>query len=515
MSLVPRRVRHAGGRSGRALPSRAGACLVACLAAAGACRSETNDDGSGEQGLAAAPGAGAGTSSGSGGGSSGSAAVSGGVAGSANLGGSAGVAAGTPGSVAGSAQSAGAAGSAATSGGANSGGSGNMPSGGASSGSGGAIGAGRYPFPQNVFSKHCTYPTNRNSEHARAAYERWKRDIVTADGANGFLRTRRPNSPGAEVNSTVSEGIAYGMILAVVMGDQPVFDGLWKYSQHWKNDNGLMSWYINAAGTQALGTGGATDSDEDIAWALIMADRQWGGSGSLSETYLEAAKRQVDLIWRFEIDHSRDDFLLPGDSWGSNALFNPSYFAPHQYRLFGQVSGNVEGWNNVIDTGYEMLEKCLSPALGNEENGLAPAWCKPDGTLANDQPGNYQYDSARVPFRIGQDYCYNGEPRAAAYLAKVTRFFDAIGAANIVDGYALNGTPQPDADSQPGSPQSAVFVGSVAVGAMHDPQYKKLAEDAYALVAPGDLLARSIYYNMSWTALSLLMLSGNLVDYPP
>jgi hypothetical protein len=34
-------------------------------------------------------------------------------------------------------------------------------------------------------------------------------------------------------------------------------------------------------------------------------------------------------------------------------------------------------------------------------------------------------------------------------------------------------------------------------------------------VATGELLARSTYYNHSWTTLSLLMLSGNLVEYAP
>lgn len=374
------------------------------------------------------------------------------------------------------------------------------------------IGSGKFPFPQNVFSPRCTYPMNRDPADAVKAYERWKREIVVSDGAGGFLRTRRPDSPGAVVNSTVSEGIAYGMILSMVMGDQPTFDALWKYSQLHKNGNGLMNWYIGPNG-ETLDGGGATDSDEDIAWALVMADRQWGGSGTIGEPYIEAAKRQIEAIWDHEVDHTRDDFLLPGDSWGSNVLFNPSYFAPNQYRIFAEVTGNT-GWNRVIDTGYTVLDKCLSAQLGNEENGLAPAWCKPDGSLANDQPKNYQYDSARVPFRIGQDYCYSGEPRAKAYLAKISKFFSDIGAANITDGYDLDGKPHPDPDSKPDGPKSAVFIGSAAVGAMHDPQYSKLAEEGYALVATGELLARSTYYNLSWTALSLLMLSGNLIEYP-
>jgi endo-1,4-beta-D-glucanase Y len=277
-----------------------------------------------------------------------------------------------------------------------------------------------------------------------------------------------------------------------------------------------MHWYINAAGTQVLGEGGATDSDEDIAWALVMADRQWGGSGSVGAPYIELAKQQIQRIWDHEIDHGRDDLVLAGDSWASDPVFNPSYFAPNQYRIFGMVSGKVEEWNRVIDTGYAALSKCLNAENGNAENGLAPAWCNEQGApTGTNNAWNYQYDSARVPFRIGQDYCYTGEPRARAYLEKVSAFFAGIGAANIVDGYALDGTPEPDPASEMNGPQSAVFVGSAAVGAMHDAKYQSFIDDAYALVATGELLARSLYYNHSWTTLSLLMLSGNLIEYAP
>lgn len=387
---------------------------------------------------------------------------------------------------------------------------------GASAGMGPATGA-RFPFPQNERLSRCTYPSSANPQAARTAYERWKSEVVTADGAGGHLRVKRPNSPGGEVNSTVSEGIAYGMIIAVAMDDQPLFDSLWKYTQLWLNEHGLMHWYINAAGTMPLGTGGATDSDEDIAWALVMADRQWGGMGSVGMPYIDLARAQIERIWQWEIDHTRQDLLLPGDGWGSNIVFNPSYFAPNQYRIFGQVTGKVAEWNRVIDTGYRILAASLNAASGNATNGLAPAWCDENGVPKSPNNGgatNYQYDAARVPFRIGQDYCYSGEPRAATYLAKVSAFFSGVGAANIVDGYDLNGTAHPDPDSPAGSPQSAVFVGSAAVGAMHGASFAPFIGDAYGLVATGELLARSRYYNLSWTTLTLLMLTGNLVEYP-
>jgi hypothetical protein len=402
---------------------------------------------------------------------------------------------------------------AAALGGCDPGGDGGPGGAGGSGGGGGTDSA--FPFPQNKRYGPCVYPPSASPDDGVKAYDAWKTELVTAGGAGGHLRVRRPNSPGGEIDSTVSEGIAYGMMLAVVMDDQPLFDELWKYTQLWLDGNGLMHWYINAAGTMPLGTGGATDSDEDIAWALVMADRQWGGSGSLDEPYLEAAKKQIDRIWNHEVDHDHGDLLLPGDQW-NKVIFNPSYFAPNEYRVFGEVTGKVDEWQRVIDKGYEVLEASLSAASGNAENGLVPAWCGEDGAPLEPWAGgptNYQYDSARMPFRVGFDYCTYSEPRAAAYVARTSSFFAGIGAANITDGYDLDGTPHPDPDSPPGSPQSAVFLGSAAVGAMSDPAHAAFVEDAYARVATGELLARSRYYNLSWTALTLLTMSGNLIDY--
>jgi hypothetical protein len=105
-----------------------------------------------------------------------------------------------------------------------------------------------FPFPQNRLSSNCRYPAFRNSD-VRAAYEWWKKDTVTADGAGGHLRVKRTPTDGGTppAASTVSEGIGYGMLIAVYMNDQPLFDELWKYEQLWLNKNGLMDWNIDAA----------------------------------------------------------------------------------------------------------------------------------------------------------------------------------------------------------------------------------------------------------------------------
>lgn len=386
--------------------------------------------------------------------------------------------------------------------------------GGSLEGSGGSNPSGaRFPFPQNAPSAHCVFPSNYDNADVRAAYDVWKETVVTSGGASGHLRVRKPDS-GTQIDSTVSEGIGYGLLLSAYMDDQEVFDGIWKYEQLYINANGLMNWEVSAEG-QVIGTGAALDGDEDMAWALIMADRQWGGQGSLERPYIDYAIELIQAIWDHEIDHTRGDMPLPGDAWGGADVTNISYFAPAYYRVFGQISDMEEEWGRVIDRSYEIIEASLNAASGNEANGLVPAWCNSAGepVVAYDgAPTHYQNDSTRTPFRVGQDYCYFGEPRALAYIQKTTNFFKGVGVENIVDGYELDGTPRPDFGAN--GLGSASFVGPAAVGASYSTENQLFIDEAYTALASQDLTAGTIYYQKSWAALSLLMLTGGFFEFP-
>ncbi|HJT24693.1 MAG TPA: glycosyl hydrolase family 8, partial [bacterium] len=157
---------------------------------------------------------------------------------------------------------------------------------------------GSYPFPQNRDNPFGFHSSIYNNADVLAAYNKWYADCVTSTGAGGFLRVQRPNEPGLNPNSTVSEGIGYGMVIAVYMNDQNLFDNLWKYEQLHLDGNGLMNWYIDASGATD-GSGGATDADEDMAWGLLMAARQWGGSGSLGTSYQSLAVSQINKLYSY------------------------------------------------------------------------------------------------------------------------------------------------------------------------------------------------------------------------
>ena len=429
---------------------------------------------------------------------------------------------------------------------------------GGSSGSGGSTGKGggagsvlsrgptpaangtNFPFPQNRQSSSCVYPTAYDNNDVMAAYTKWKSDLITSNGAGGFQRVQRTtsdplgNGGATPLNSTVSEGIGYGMIIAVYMGDQTLFDNLWKYEQLHLDSNGLMNWCIDAAGNttmangQTVGQGAATDADEDMAWALVMADKQWGGQGSLSKSYSAYALQQIQNIWNHEVTDSK--LAGPGDGWPGSAWdnINISYFAPAYYRVFKQVD-STHDWEAVNQTVYDTIfgpsddfSKALSASNKNMSNGLVPAWCNSNGGGSGAGPFNYQYDACRTPFRIGIDWCLNGSmttsnaaidpARAKRYVALTSTFFSGVGAANLVDGYNMDGTV--NSSAHPVSQgQSAAFMGPAAVGAMSSAQYQSFLNDAYKLVKGNNLYIGGQYYDECWTVMSLLMMTGNFLDY--
>jgi endo-1,4-beta-D-glucanase Y len=382
--------------------------------------------------------------------------------------------------------------------------------GGAGGGNGGGMGGaggdtqglklatgGPYDFPQHRVSGTCALTSAPGSDSAtRSAYTSWLNTFVTMNGAGGHLRVQRTNNN----NDTVSEGIGYGMIAAVYMNDRATFDGLWQYGQAHFNSKGLMSWHLTASGAlfNAQDAGSASDGDVDMIWALIMASDQW-----VSEDYLTAAGNMITAMRQNSI--SADGTLKPGDTWGGTPLTNPSYFSPAYFRVFAVVTADPLWSTTIIDKNYATLAK----VSGN--NGLVPDWTNNAGVVntaltENGTPFNnttYGYDAARTPWRITMDWCFNGEQRAHDYLVKIGAFFNGVGATNIGDGYALTG-------SQSSGNKNMAFIGPAGVSGMAG--FPSLLDGAFTYGASGGGGDQS-YYPSSLRMISMLMMSGNFVDF--
>ena len=73
------------------------------------------------------------------------------------------------------------------------------------------------------------------------------------------------------------------------------FDGMFNmYDKHRSTENNAnMSWIIDKSESTSKDSDSATDGDLDIAFALLLADKQWGSDGKIN--YLEQAKNIMML----------------------------------------------------------------------------------------------------------------------------------------------------------------------------------------------------------------------------
>jgi endo-1,4-beta-D-glucanase Y len=299
--------------------------------------------------------------------------------------------------------------------------------------------AARAKFPYNAKYPYGQASLNPNQAVVKkqllTEWNEWKKLRITASGAGGYKRVQRD----AKTNyDTVSEGLGYGLLLAVYFDDQALFDDLYHYVKKYSNQRGLMSWHIDAEGNTTSddgGVNGASDADEDIAVALVFASKKWGDSKSQFD-YTTEARTYIDNIYQWMIEP--DTYILkPGDVWGGTWVTNPSYYAPAWYRIFADFTGNKD-WITIANTGYDIVDQIKQY---NKGTGLVPDWCQSTGeeSTNNALSYNFKYDAIRYQWRTAIDYCWYGEKRALANIEASCKFFQKIGAANILDGYTITG----------------------------------------------------------------------------
>jgi endo-1,4-beta-D-glucanase Y len=251
-------------------------------------------------------------------------------------------------------------------------------------------------------------------------------------------------------NDCVSEGIGYGMILALYSNDQKYFNLIWEAAEQYMWNGQNYDWHIDIYGNK-VDVGAATDAEEDIAFALISADnlvKQNLWQQHNNPTYGERAQNILNSMWDLRmISYGKN--VAPGASWGGDNFVNPSYFSPGWYRIFAKFDNQQHDWNTVINN-------CYTTLLNNVgvNNGLVPDWISPtgqyyDGSFGYNTYGNGKYlfkDAIRTLWRISTDYVWHGEPRALQFLNNSYNFIINKGGAKASNFYTMDGDLLPTGD---------------------------------------------------------------------
>ena len=152
--------------------------------------------------------------------------------------------------------------------------------------------------------------------------------MTGAAPAAGFLAAyARPSGQVVrrdQGDDTVSEGEAYGMLLAEAADDHAAFRRVWGWTRdHLQLRSGLFAFHANAAG-QVISREPASDADLIIAWALL----RYRGPGAAR--FHQAGRRVAQAILAREVIRGPGGTpVLTAGPWatGRPASLDPSYWS--------------------------------------------------------------------------------------------------------------------------------------------------------------------------------------------
>ncbi len=378
----------------------------------------------------------------------------------------------------------------------------------------------RYAFPQHIAYAPQTIKPNHVSqaqldEHVRAYYNHWKAHyLIRESGASEKKPLYRVSYGSANPEKTVSEGQGYGMVIVALMAGydanaREIFDGLFLFSRQHPSriDKRLMSWECKKNSAQ---TDSAFDGDVDIAYGLLLADRQWGSAGQIN--YQASARNVITAILESTIGaESRLPLLGDSVNYDNNKQHNQytprsSDFMLAHFKAFGRFTGNAV-WNQVVSQSQSVIDaiQCqYSPKTGLLPDFITSKKPAPRHFLEGEHDGDFYYNAGRVPLRLGIDVLLNNDALSRKQVQKMSTWLQASTKGDpqkIKPGYKLDGMSFSDEFV-------TFFVAPFGVAAMTDPNQQAWLNAIYDTVYN----KHQEYYADSVTLLSLLAMTGNYWD---
>ncbi|MHA7239353.1 glycosyl hydrolase family 8 [Arthrobacter sp. TMS1-12-1] len=299
---------------------------------------------------------------------------------------------------------------------------------------------------------------------------------------------------------TVSEGQAYGLLLALGAGDEARLDAIWGWTEsNLVRSDGLLAWRWQDG--RIVDDEPAADADVDAARALVLAGARFDrpdlteAGNRLADAVMESMTAQTPL----------GRVLLPG-TWaagGPDHHYNPSYASPVSFVVLAESTGDAR-WTELATGGTAVTEALL------RTSPLPPDWAQITatgevnamaGAAGGGEDVRYSYDAARVALRFAES-CLEADRRLAAQLLEPLDREDRLPAALDLGGTALNPDEHPLA-----------YLARAAAAASADDQ----AQASEDIERAGRVAQQyGTYYGAAWNALGRLMLeTDTLGGCPP
>jgi oligosaccharide reducing-end xylanase len=324
-------------------------------------------------------------------------------------------------------------------------------------------------------------------------------------------------------NDVRSEGMSYGMMIAVQLNRKAEFDALWNWSKTFMYQKspthpayGFFSWSMKVDGTPNSESP-APDGEEYWVMALYFADGRWG-SGKGIYNYRAEADRLIDDIKnrkviagqtnrgpetdgpQFDAEHKMVRFT-PNNLRPDHT--DPSYHLPAFYELWARWGPAADRpfWAEAAKVSRDFLEKVANPVTG-----LVPNYANYDATPVT-RNANFGPDAWRTAANWAVDWSWwAADPRERELSNRIQAFFESKGMETYLGQYTLDGNP-----AGTGHPTALVAANAVTSLAATHARSAKFVEALWNAQIPS---GRYRYYDGMWYLMGLLHCSGEFRIWP-
>ena len=248
-----------------------------------------------------------------------------------------------------------------------------------------------------------------------------------------------------------TEGLSYGMMIAVQLNKKDVFDRLWRWSkaylQHQNGPReGYFAWSINPQTLKHNSEGSASDGELYFITDLLFAANRWGNNTGIN--YYAEARRIIDAMWAKDgsngitnivnLEHKQITFTP--DNFGYNWT-DPSYHLPAFFEIWAEYAkdGREQFYRDCADTSRMFLHRACHPVTG-----LNTDYAEFSGASHSTQwlPAAFRYDSWRVPMNIAMDYSWFAKDKdwQQDYARHIQNFLSGRGINTFEDQFNLDGS---------------------------------------------------------------------------
>lgn len=330
-------------------------------------------------------------------------------------------------------------------------------------------------------------------------------------------------------NDVRSEGMSYGMMIAVQMDKKAEFDALWNWSKTFMYQSspthpsfGYFSWSMKLDGTPNSESP-APDGEEYWITALYFAAGRWGNGKGIYD-YRAEADRLLDAIKnrpiidgptnrsaetggpQFHPEHKMVRFT-PNLRRPDHT--DPSYHLPAFYELWARWGPVADRpfWADAARISRDYFQKATHPTTA-----LAPNYANYDGSPVAGFGGrnaDFGPDAWRTAANWAVDWSWwAADPRERELSDKIQAFFESQGIDTYGNGYTLDGKPL-------NATHSTALVATNAVASLASTDQERAMKFVEALWKAEIPSGRYRYYDGMWYLMGLLHVSGEFRIWPP